>query len=278
MPELIYISPANTSINLGKNSGFVLTEAEGLTEAAVEISATTLATNDGAIINNALTQPRGIVLYLTVKQGANVEAVKREILGVIKPKQTGRLQWVQSDRTIEIEGTVEAVSMPRFVNGVVMQITLYCAQPYWQDLDYIVKQIELIDAMHAFVETFPQGVGIAFGRYNLDKTKTFTNYGDAAADLKITIIATGDIENPLLERADGKYFGILDTMAAGDSIVITTAKGKKSVLKNGVNIMSKVKEQSTWFQLETGANTFTISEAGGTGNMYFTFEYKQRYV
>lgn len=279
MPELIYISPANTSINLGNNSGFVLTDAEGLTAADVAISATSLATHDGTIINSRQTQPRGIVLYLTIKQSANVEAVKREILAVIKPKQTGRLQWVQSDRTIEIEGTVEAVSMPRFVNGVVMQITMYCAQPYWQDAEYILQQIKLVSPLHHFTVAFPRGAGIVFGRYDLDMTKKFYNEGDTAIGAKITIIATGDISNPLLERNDGTYFGVNETMQAGDYITISTVKGAKSVTKNGgENIIHKIKEGSTWLQLETGENVFTISEAGGTGNMYFNFEYKHKYV
>lgn len=278
MLELKYVSPNDEEINLTNNSGFVLTGADGLTNAAVAISATDLATHDGAIVNTTRTQPRGIVLYLTMQQSANVEAVKREILGVIKPKQRGRLVWTQDGRSIEIVGVVEQIEMPRFSDNVVMQITIYCAQPYWADVDYIIKQIELIDPLHHFVLAIPQNKGIVFGVYNLSMTKTFTNYGDAATGAIIRIIATGDIENPLLERADGRYFGITDTMAAGDEIVINTTKGQKSVFKNGVNIINKIRAGSTWLQMETGENTFTISEKNGSGNMYFTFEYKQYYV
>lgn len=278
MFELKYISPVNTEISLTNNKGFILTDAEGLTEAAVAISSTDLAAHDGTFINNRRTQPRGIVLYLTVRQSANVEQVKREITNVIKPKQTGRLQWVQDDKTVEIEGVVEFVKMPRFSENVVMQITMYCAQPYWQDAEYIIRQIELIDPLHRFVLTIPQESGIVFGVYNLNLTKTFENFGDAAIGAIIRIIATGDISNPLLERSDGKYFGVNETMQAGDEIVISTIKGNKSVTKNGANILNKVRDGSTWLQMETGVNTFTISEAGGSGDMYFTFEYKQFYV
>lgn len=278
MPELTYIAPNNTSISLTKNSGFLLTDAEGLTQADVAIAATEFGNDDGSIVNSLRTQPRGIVLYLTIKAGQDVETVKRDILSIIKPKQTGRLEWTQNGRTIEIEGVVHAISMPRFTNAAVMQITMYCPYAYWQDAAYNIRYIELVDALHHFAVTFPQGTGIVFGYYNLNLTKTFENLGDAATGVIITIIATGDIENPLLERDDGLYFGIMDTMAAGDSIVINTTKGQKSVEKNGVNIINNVKEGSTWLQLETGLNTFTISDEQRTGNMYFTFEYKQKYV
>lgn len=278
MLDLTYISPTNTSISLTKSKGFFLSDAEGLTAADVAISSTDLATHDGAIVNSARTQPRGIVLYLTIKPDQNAETVKREILAVIKPKQTGRLQWEQNGRSVEIDGIVESVSMPRFTNASVLQVTMFCPRPYWNDTEYNLQFIELVDALHHFAVTFPQGAGVVFGVYNLDMTKAFENNGDVATGAIITIIATGDITNPLLERIDGVYFGINETMRAGDSIVINTTKGQKSVTKNGVNIINKVKAGSTWLQLETGTNIFTISEAGGTGNMYFAFEYKQQYV
>lgn len=278
MPELVYISPNNTSISLTNNRGFLLTDAEGLTQSDVAISATEFGSDDGSIVNSLRAQPRGIVLYLTVKSGQDVETVKRDILSIIKPKQTGRLLWTQNGRTIEIDGVVNAVSMPRFTNNAVMQITLYCPQAFWQDAEYNIRYIELVDALHHFVVTFPQGKGIPMGVYNLNLTKTFDNFGDAATGVIITIIATGEIKNPLLERSDGLFFGVNETMQAGDSIVINTTKGHKSVEKNGVNIMNSVKEGSTWLQLETGSNTFTISDEERTGAMYFTFEYKQKYV
>lgn len=279
MLELTYISPNNTSINLTNNKLFLLTDADGLTAADVAISSTDLATHDGAIVNSARTQPRGIVLYLTIRQGANVEAVKREILAVIKPKQQGRLLWVQDGRSVEIEGIVESVSMPRFTNASVLQITMFCPRPFWNDTEYNQQFIEIVDALHRFAVAFPKDVGgIPFGVYNLDMTKEFENEGDVEIGAIITIIATGIVTNPLLERSDGTYFGVNETMQAGDSIVINTTKGRKSVTKNGVNIINKVKAGSTWLQLDTGVNVFTISEAGGTGNMYFSFEYKQQYV
>ena len=143
---------------------------------------------------------------------------------------------------------------------------------------YIVQTIELIMKLHYFAVTFPQDEGIVMGYYNLDLTKSFVNDGDAETGAVITIIATDNITNPLLERSDGLYFGVNETMQAGDSIEICTIKGKKTVTKNGVNILQKVKEGSTWLQLEVGENVFTISETGGTANMYFTFKYKQKYV
>lgn len=277
MISLKYISSKNTEINLTNNSGFILT-ADGLTEVAASISSTELPTSDETIINSVRTQPRGIVLYLTPRSGANVELVKREILKVIKPKDTGRLVWTQEGKKVEISGVVEAVQMPRYTDNVVMQVSIYCPQPYWKDVEYIIQQIELIEPLHHFELTIPQDSGIVFGVYNLSLTRTFINDGDAATGAIIRIIATGDISNPLLEKDDGTFFGINDTLVAGDEVIINTNKGQKSVTKNGVNILQKVKDGSTWLQMETGENTYTISDADNSGDLYFIFEYKQLYV
>ena len=279
MFELNYTAPHGGVLRLADNADFILTGVDGLTEATVNISSSEIAAKDGDVINSTRTEPRGMVLYFTMRQGRNVEEAKRNILSVIKPKQTGTLYWKQNGRALEIAGTVEEISMPRFNDNVVMQITLYCSKPYWSDAEYIIKQIELVIKMHRFVLAFPQGSGTVFGRYNLDLTRSFENTGDVAVGLNITIIATGDVKNPLLERSDGLYFGLTETMVAGDVIEITTTRGQKTVKKNGENIIAKVIPGSTWLQLEVGDNTFTISdESGNMNNMYFSFKYKQEYV
>ena len=275
--QLIYKAPNGQTIDIYPNADFVLTNADGLTSATVGITATEIANGDGTIINNARTQPRAIVLYITIPQGKNVEAVKRDIMRVIKPMQTGALQWNYENRNVEIAATVETVTMPRFTQQTIMQITFYCAQPYWTDAEYILQQLSTVLPLHKFDLAIPE-TGIVFDVYNTEMTKSFSNDGDAAIGCMITIIAIGAVTNPLLERSDGLYFGVNVPMVAGDEIVINTVKGKKSVTKNGVNIIDKIKPGSTWLQLETGENVFTMSDDIGESNMYFTFSYKQQYV
>lgn len=275
---LDYIAPNGQSLKIANNGSFILTGADGLTSATVGIAATDITGGDGSVINSSRAQPRGIVLYMTIPQGQNVELVKRSITQIIKPKQTGRLYWEYQGRAVEIEGTVESIVMPRFVQEAVIQITLYCAQPYWQDAEFIVEQISLIVALHHFELVIPQTDGFVMGVYNLEMTRTFFNDGDATIGCTITIVATGDVTNPLLERDDGLFLGINTTMEAGDNIVINTAKGQKSIYKNGVNIIDKIKPGSSWLQLEVGQNVFTISDDIGEKNMYFSFVYKRKYV
>lgn len=282
--SLKYIGANGNELDLLHNEFFHLTHMDGLTEYASEIGAATTPNMDGDTVNTVRAQPRGIVLDMRVKDTASVEQAKRYIMRTIKPKQKGRLVFLKDDRETEIEGVVEAISMPRFEeDGVTMQVTLYCSLPYWQDVEDVLLEISRIIAMHYFpIDTgglaFP-AEGIPLGEYDMNMTRTYTNDGDAECGLVITIIALAEAQNPTIYKADGSFIGVNDTMSAGDKIIINTNRGKKSITKNGVNILNKIKAGSKFFQLETGDNELTVDTDGDTkGSVYFIVSFKRRFV
>ena len=283
MIKLEYITAKGDIMPLTGNPNFQLSNVDGITVASVDIASSTVASMDGDFVNNTRTVPRGIVLDLSI-EGADVEKKKRYILRYIKPKQTARLRMTQDDRETIIEGVVEEITMPRFTNMVVMQVSIYCSQPYWEDVANVIQEISEVINLHYFTDYaddmlyFPEE-GIPFGEYDTNRTKAFENLGDVPVGMDIRIIALGPVGNPKIENANGEFFGVNIDMVAGQEIAISTVKGKKTVTRNGVNIIDKVMQGSTWLQLELGENEFTINSDDGTeGNMYFTITYKQRYI
>lgn len=280
--KLHFIGANGNTIDLFNNPYFVIIGADGLTGVASEIAAAATPSMDGDKINNIRSRPRGIVLNLRVKSAADVESAKRYVLQTFKPKQTGRLTLAQGDRSLVISGVVESISMPRFVKGVVMQISLYCSEPYWQDMENVLLEISRILDMHYFPRdagglAFPVE-GVLMGEYDLNMTRTYTNDGDAECGMVITIIAVGAVTNPTIYKADGTYIGVTASMVAGDEIVINTNRGAKGITKNGENILNKIKPGSSFIQLDTGDNSLTISSDDGQGNMYFMLTFKRRFV
>lgn len=282
MFALEYITRNGEVLALSSNNRFKLTNVDGITSANVDIASSTVASMDGDFVNNKRTVPRGIVLDLAIEY--DVENTKRYILRYVKPKQKGTLRWTQNDRVIQIEGVVEAIEMPRFTSATTMQITLYCSQPYWEDVDYLLQDISEVIDLHYFTDYpddmlyFPEE-GIPLGEYDTNRTKVIENTGDVDVGLEIHIIALGNVENPVIYNADGDFIGVNDTLSSGDEIIITTEKGNKTIRKNGQNIIAQIMRNSTWLQLNTGENEFTIDSKDGTeGNMYFTVTYKRRYV
>lgn len=281
--ELDFISTRGAIMPLVDNDYFITT-VDGMTETNIALSSSTVATIDGDSVNNTQAEPRTIVLYLEIRSGVNVEEAKRYILSYVKPKVNGVLRWRQNTRELEITGKVEAVSMPRFSEKCVMQITMHCEQPFWEDAVKVITEISGFINMHYFPKaegglSFPSD-GIPFGEYDRIRMKNYTNAGDAAVGLVIHIQAFDTVTNPILHNiGTGQYISIRDTLSEGDEVIISTVKGEKSITKNGVNIIDKFAPGSSWLQLELGANAFMVdSEDTNKRNMYFEISFKQRYV
>lgn len=289
--KLDYISARGDRLPLIGNDLFELTHVDGMTTVGTTISSSTIGGADGDVVNNVQAIPRPLVLDLRVKNGVNVEEAKRAVLRVVKIKQQGTLEWTQNDRTVTLSGTVESVDMPRWTNAVTMQISMYCSQPFWEDLEFVIKQINEAIDLHYFEDSaagmlyFPED-GIPLGEYDAIRTKQFHNSGDVAVGLEISIVAFDTVTNPIIYDGNGNFLGVgygdgakRVQMAAGDNVVITTHKGKKDIQLNGESILAKLRPQSTWLQLDAGDNLFTInSDDDSITNMTFSLIYKQRYV
>lgn len=289
--ELTYISARGERLPLVDNEFFYLTNIDGQTGIDASISSSTTGGADGETVTSCRANPRSIVLDLRIKSGVSVESAKRRVANVVKLKQSGTLEWKQNERTVTISGIVESIEMPRWTNAVTMQITLYCAQPFWEDAESVIQEISDAIALHYFTDDasdmlyFPDD-GIPLGEYNTLRTRDYYNDGDVAVGMEISIVAYGRVTNPIIYDGNGNFLGVGHgsgsrrlVMSEGDNLVITTHRGKKSVLLNGENVISKIKPRSTWLQVEAGDNKFTIdSDDSDDGNMAFSLIYKQRYV
>lgn len=304
MLKLEYVSARGDILPLTENKLFTISNFDGQTTATTTISSAEITGNDGDTVNNVRTDARTIIIDLTIANGVDVEEAKRAILRVVKIKQRGGLIWTQNEKKVSIYGIVESVEMPRWTNQTVMQITLHCENPYWEDIDEVVQQISDAINLHYFTNSpadmlyFPAD-GIPLGEIDTIRTKSFYNDGDVSVGLEITILAHDTVTNPIIYDQNGNYFGVgyeIETesgdaaigsawesvpfvMQAGDTVVISTHKGQKIVKYNGVVMYDKIKPNSTWLQLAAGDNTFSIdSDDESISNMSFTLTYKQRYI
>lgn len=286
-----YISTRGELLPLATNELFDLIHVDGMTTAATSIASNTIGGADGDIVNNVQANARPIVIDLRVKSGVNVEDAKRAVLQVVKIKQQGTLQWTHNNKSVTISGIVEGIDMPRWTNSVTMQISMYCSQPFWEDMDFIVQQINEAIDLHWFTDGasgmlyFPEE-GLPLGEYDTIRTKRFHNNGDVSVGLEISIVAFATVTNPIIYDGNGDFFGVgygdgakRVQLQAGDNVVITTHKGHKDILLNGKSILAKLRPQSTWLQLAAGDNVYTInSEDDSITNMTFSLIYKQRYI
>ena len=289
MATFMYVSSRGDSLSLTQDEAFKLINIDSQTAAVASLSSVVIGGTDGDTINNVQVQPRTIIIDLRIIK--DVEATKRRILNTIKIKQKGKLVWTQDERTLEIQGIVEAIEMPRWTNEVAMQITLHCEQPFWENAQEIISQISEAINLHYFTD-FPNDMlyfpdeGIPFGEYDTTRTKRFHNAGDVAVGVEIEIVAFDTVTNPIIYDENGNFFGCGHgegdrqvVMNAGDVITIRTGKNEKSVMLNDTSILNKIKPQSTWLQIAAGDNLFSInSDDESVTNMAFYLIYKPRYI
>lgn len=274
-------STAFGTLPLWESDYFIVTNIDGMTAAEVDVASNTVYSMDGDRITNMQTQPREIVLDLMIRQGVSVEEARAHILRYVKPKQPATLLLTYdlsgAEQSKAISGRISHIDMPRFSDQVAMQITLYCPQPYWEDAEFVVKYISDILNLHHFQITWSEP--LPMGVYDLTRTREIINEGDAAVGMIVTITAQGAVRNPTLyNNLTGEYIGIDDALAVGDEVVINTIRGQKSITKNGVNVLSKLKAGSTWLQLDVGSNILLVDADSGASEMYFALTFKQAYV
>lgn len=287
--ELILTNKSGQTLDLLKNKNrFILKAAEALHGVETDIIESESPYTDGSTIDDVKALPRGI--ELTFKLRGNVKQAIDYFTSVVKSKQWVTLREVENGRDITIKGIATIPPYTRMAQSCEIVLSIYCPQPYWEDIDYLVGVIaEKIDFLNFPIEgQYFTETGRPFGTIDTTLEKTFTNNGDVKVGMLISIIALGQVVNPRISCSTGDqngfYMKLNITLKDDDELQINTVKGAKFITINGLEtyngqpILNYLEWQGTdWLQLETGDNTFNVTTEGDNSNLYFNVIYKARY-
>lgn len=287
--ELILTNKSGQSLDLLKSKNrFILKAAEALHGVETDIIEDTSPYVDGSTLDDVKVLPRGI--ELTFKLIGDIKTSIDYFTSVVKSKQWVTLKQVENGKEIEIKGIATIPPYTRMARSCEIALTIYCPQPYWEDVDYLVGVIsEKIDLLYfPVVGQYFTETGRPFGTIDTTLEKTFYNNGDVNVGMLISIIALGPVENPRISCSTGEqngfYMKLNVTLKDDDELQINTVKGNKFITINGLEtyngqpILNYLEWQGTdWLQLETGANTFSVTSEGDNSNLYFNVIYKARY-
>ncbi len=289
--KLTLINKNNQVLDLLNNKNrFILVGAEGLHGIETDIAESQTPYADGTVIESVKALPRGIELTFTLR--GNVKQSIDYFTSVVKSKQLVILREVEGDRDITIQGIATIPPYTRMMQTCKITLTIYCGQPYWEDINEVVvlidKYVNLLyfpEQGQYFIET-----GRPFGAIDLSLIKTFSNTSDTAVGMLMSIVALDEVVNPKIicdtGEQKGWYMALNITLKANDEINISTVKGNKYITINGLDIyegepiLNKLEWQGLdWLQLETGDNTFSVTteNAETNANLYFNIVYKGRY-
>lgn len=287
--KLLLINKNNQTLDLLNNKDKILLKAaEALHGIETDISEAESPYADGSEIVGVRALPRGI--ELTFKLRGDVKASIDFFKSYVKSKQFVTLREIDGNRDIIIKGVATIPPYTRMMQSCEIVLSIYCGQPYWEDLNYIVGVIsQTIDLLNFPVEgQYFTITGRPFGVIDTSLTKTFINEGDVNVGMQLKLLALGTVVNPRISCSTGEqngwYMQLNLTLNSNDEIIINTVKGNKYITINGneyINdepILDYLEFQGNdWLQLEQGANTFNISASGGDNYIYFNIVYKGRY-
>ena len=289
--KLTLINKNNQILDLlGNRDKFILTGAEGLHGIETSIAESETPYTDGTIIESVKALPRGIELTFALR--GDVRASIDYFTSIVKSKQLVTLREINGDRDITIKGIATIPPYSHMLRACKLTLTVYCGQPYWEDIAYLVETISEYISLLCFPtegQHFTQ-IGRPFGAIDLQLVKKIINSGDTAVGMLIRITALGEVVNPRISCDTGAQIGwylqVNLTLAKDDILEISTVKGNKYITVNGLDtyngkpILEQLEWQGDdWLQIETGANTFSVTtESGATNsNVHFSLIYKGRY-
>lgn len=286
--NLVLVNKHGTTLDLFNNPHYILTSCEGLHGIETDIGESESPYTDGSEIESVRALPRGIEIELALR--GDIEEAIEAFTSVVKSKQWVTLKEQTPKGEITVKGIATIPPYSRMQRSCRITLSVYCGQPYWEDLYSMIAEIAEAVGLLYFPEEgqYFTEYGRPFGVLNTDLEKSFTNDGDSDVGMTITINTYGEAVNPRISCSSGTQNGwwmqINTTLKDDDEVVISTVKGNKYITINGSEIYNNepVTNYLTfygydWLQLEQGKNVFNITAESGESNLHFSIAYRRRF-
>lgn len=277
-----------------EKSGFVIRSIEGLGPVKATINTTSSATCDGVMYNSAFMDGRDIMISLLYYQTGeeSIEDLRQKTYRYFPNKKKIHIQIETDNRVVWTEGYVEDNNTEMFSKDSGCVITVRCPDPYLYSVDESNTVFYGVEPLFEFPLENPSNDEplLELGNIINKSTAVVCYKGDCEVGCTIVIDALGPISDITIYKANTPEFLSIDTsklvsivgseVTAGDTIIIETSIGKKSVtlVRDGVrhNILNCVSKDSSWFTLSKGDNIF--SYLVGDGAEYAQFRITNKVV
>lgn len=254
---------------------FQVVDITGLNPPKAQIITNAIAGMDGEKFKSSKLEMRNIVL--TIKVNGNAEENRLRLYEFFRTGQWCKIYYKNEHRNVYIEGYCETVECPLFTVNQQVQVSVISPDPYLKSMLTIYADISKKFPVFEFPFAIEEE-GVEFSTLDVDRETLIVNSGEIESGLKITLTAEGgNVAYPIIYNVDtGKFLSLNLVLQEGDTVIITTHKGQKSIKKisNAVetNVINSLESGSTWFQLKTGASVFTYTATYNAEGLKVEFE------
>ena len=265
---------------------WLITEIKGIDAPNIEIFSETEAVTDGSIVTGSHITGRDIRIKASVRNRSLNDICRRAAIRFFNPKHSFALHITYMGMTRWIEGIIDGSSIP---SGNVykqqnLDITFFCAKPYFNSEDNFGKNIAAITPMFAFpyITTYDDGnyvhIPVVSAYYNYARNVNIENDGEAETFMQVIMHILGTVTNPMITKDEVKFVRVLGTFHEGDIINIDMVN--LDVTINGENALHKVDKESSFTDcaITPGANTVGFDADDGKDYMEVNVYYNKKYM
>lgn len=280
-----------------EKSGLIVKSVEGLGPAKANINVTDISTNDGGIFNSSRLDKRNIVMNLGFLQSSteSIEDIRQKTYMYFPIKKKVHLTIVTDNHTSETDGYIESNEPDIFSQNEGCSISIICPDPFFYSKDDSATSFSGVEPSFAFpftndsledpllemgiLQNKTEQLIIYDGNSEIGMTIHIHALGEAS-HITILNVLTGDKMILNTDRLK-TIMGTTTAIIAGDTIVINTVRGDKSItlLRDGktTNILNCLDRGSKWFTLTKGDNIFSYDAKTGATNLQFYIMNKVAY-
>lgn len=256
-----------------------LTLIDGAAAAEYEIFTENKAVGDGDIITGQRVKSRNLEITANVMNLNNNDILRKQAVSFFNPKHTYKIHLTYMGVTRWINGELAAFKCDNAYiwNPQMLSAFFLCPDPYWNSTDGFGKDIASETARWGFPYMDNPNYGVLVSLYNFSREVLFNYDGDVSGYFTAELSAEDTVENPRIIK-DNNYVRIIDTMQAGDKIVIDFENAR--ITKNGENILQKVDRKSnfTSIQMNPGINLISYEAESGDNNLHVVLRYHKKYL
>ena len=259
---------------------YKVVDVDGLTPATATINTDKVAIVDGEHFNSSYVNARNIVL--TIVPEGEPEKARLELYRYFKPKYFVKVFFKTKYRNVYVDGYVETFGGTPYSQKQSFQVSILCPGPFFHSVDKNIRmEQETEKSNFVFPFFLEENEGIAISEIIIEKDIELINEGQETG-IVIELLAKGTVINPVIyNRTTGQKFGIKTEMNTGETIIIDSRTGKKSInmIKNGgtTNYLNKIQQGSKWLTLVEGKNMILYSCEYGENNLRITYTIETLY-
>lgn len=289
--KLTYTNARGESIDFSRASRYHVNfkDVTGLSDVRSTIYSASSMGQDGDTLIGTRVEARDIdiVGHLNTTDPVERQAMRRRLNRVMNPHEGGTL-------TYEFAGTKRVIGCIPENSPVYSRkekifekfsVGLSCLNPYWRDSGAIRTDIATWEPLMEFPEDGLEIVDVEWeiAARTESLIANIINAGDVNTGIEVAFSAYASVRNPeIIDIATGDYIRINTEMEPGDTIIVKTGYGVKSVrlIRGGVesNAFRLLDPGSTYLQLVPGDNLIRYNAADGLNSLDVSVKHDNLYL